>query len=115
MIWIETPSNPLLRITDIESIAAVAHETEYYRRQHPVGFASWPTLDPLHHPTEATAAEEALEEARQLGAAYSMVALPLAQAGAASGQVVDPDGDNLLSLADTTRAQRINLRKTRSY
>ncbi len=38
---------------------AVAHESEYYRRQHPVGFASWPTLDPLHHPTEATAAEEA--------------------------------------------------------
>mgnify|MGYP001817052648 FL=1 len=41
--------------------------------------------------------------------------LPLAQAGAASGQVVDPDGDNLLSLADTTRAQRINLRKTGFY
>jgi hypothetical protein len=38
---------------------AVAHESEYYRRQHPVGFASWPTLDPLHHPTEATAEEEA--------------------------------------------------------
>jgi tetratricopeptide (TPR) repeat protein len=39
---------------------AVAHESEYYRRQHPVGFASWPTLDPLHHPTEATAEQEAL-------------------------------------------------------
>ena len=41
--------------------------------------------------------------------------LPLAQAGAASGQVVDPDGDNVLSLADTTRAQRINLRKIGFY
>ena len=26
MVWIETPSNPLLRITDVQSIAAVAHE-----------------------------------------------------------------------------------------
>ncbi|MEJ8568516.1 cystathionine gamma-synthase [Elongatibacter sediminis] len=26
MVWIETPSNPLLRITDIEHIAAAAHE-----------------------------------------------------------------------------------------
>lgn len=41
--------------------------------------------------------------------------LPLAQAGAASGQVVDPDGENVLSLADTARAQRINLRKTGFY
>ena len=39
---------------------AVAHESETYRWQHPVGFVSWPTLDPLHHPTEATAAQEAL-------------------------------------------------------
>ena len=34
------------------------HETEQYRWQHPVGYVSWPTLDPLHHVTEATAAEE---------------------------------------------------------
>ena len=26
MVWIETPSNPLLRITDVQSITAVAHE-----------------------------------------------------------------------------------------
>jgi len=39
---------------------AAAHESDYYRRQHPVGFVSWPTLDPLHHPTEATAEQEAL-------------------------------------------------------
>jgi tetratricopeptide (TPR) repeat protein len=36
----------------------VKHETEQYRWQHPVGYVSWPTLDPLHHVTEATAAEE---------------------------------------------------------
>ena len=38
--------------------AAAKHETEQYRMQHPVGYVSWPTLDPLRHPTEATAAEE---------------------------------------------------------
>jgi tetratricopeptide (TPR) repeat protein len=37
---------------------AAGYETEHYREQHPVGYVSWPTLDPLHHPTEATAAEE---------------------------------------------------------
>ncbi len=37
---------------------AAAHETRQYRWQHPVGYVSWPTLDPLHHETEATAAEE---------------------------------------------------------
>jgi len=37
---------------------AAAHESEYYRRQHPIGFVSWPTLDPLHHPTESTIEEE---------------------------------------------------------
>jgi len=36
----------------------VKYETERYRWQHPVGYVSWPTLDPLHHVTEATAAEE---------------------------------------------------------
>jgi len=37
---------------------ALAHESEYYRWQHPVSFTSWPTLDPLVHPTEATVEEE---------------------------------------------------------
>ncbi|MBW7881736.1 MAG: PLP-dependent transferase [Caldilineaceae bacterium] len=27
LIWVETPSNPLLKITDIEGVAAIAHET----------------------------------------------------------------------------------------
>jgi hypothetical protein len=38
--------------------AAAQHATEHYRTQHPVGYVSWPTLDPLHHPTEATGEEE---------------------------------------------------------
>jgi hypothetical protein len=37
---------------------AVAHETTRYRMQRPVSFVSWPTLDPMTHPTEATVAEE---------------------------------------------------------
>ena len=37
---------------------AAGYETGQYRWQHPVGTVSWPTLDPLRHPTEATAAEE---------------------------------------------------------
>ncbi len=35
--------------------------------------------------------------------------LPLSLIGSASGQVVDPDGNTVLSLADTTRAQQIKL------
>jgi hypothetical protein len=36
----------------------VAYETEMYRRQRPVGYTNWPTLDPMYHATEATAEEE---------------------------------------------------------
>jgi len=46
---------------------AVAHETEQYGRQHPVGFSSWPTLDPLHHPTESTALEEMKLQGVEIG------------------------------------------------
>jgi len=35
--------------------------------------------------------------------------LPLAQAGTSSGQVVDPEGKSVLTLADTTRAQQVAL------
>jgi hypothetical protein len=35
------------------------HEAEAYNTLRPVGYTSWPTLDPLQHPTEATTAEEA--------------------------------------------------------
>ena len=41
--------------------------------------------------------------------------LPLSLIGSASGQVVDPDGNTVLSLADTTRAQQINLDKPGFY
>ena len=41
--------------------------------------------------------------------------LPLTAAGSASGQVVDPDGNTILSLADTTREQQIKLNKPGFY
>ena len=41
--------------------------------------------------------------------------LPLTLAGGSSGQVVDPDGDTVLSLADTTREQQIKLNKPGFY
>ncbi len=45
---------------------AVDHEMRRYGSTHPVAFTNWPTLDPLHHPTEATKAEE-IELARKAG------------------------------------------------
>jgi len=41
--------------------------------------------------------------------------LPLAVTGSTSGQVVDPDGNTILSLADTTREQQIKLNKPGIY
>ena len=41
--------------------------------------------------------------------------LPLALTGSISGQVVDPDGETVLSLADTTREQQIKLDKAGFY
>ncbi len=37
---------------------AAGYETGSYGAQRPIAFTNWPTLDPLHHPTEATKAEE---------------------------------------------------------
>lgn len=37
---------------------AADYEAKSYRTLRPLTFANWPTLDPLHHPTESTAAEE---------------------------------------------------------
>jgi hypothetical protein len=31
---------------------AMAYEKQKYRQQHPISFSSWPTLDPIDHPTE---------------------------------------------------------------
>ncbi len=36
----------------------VAYESETYRKQRPVAYTNWPTLDPMYHPTETTAEEE---------------------------------------------------------
>jgi hypothetical protein len=37
----------------------VAYEMERYNAQRPLAYTNWPTLDPLHHPTESSRAEEA--------------------------------------------------------
>lgn len=44
---------------------AIAYEMDRYNAQRPVSFTSWPTLDPLHHVTETTKAEESALLARQ--------------------------------------------------
>jgi len=36
----------------------IGYETDTYRSQRPIAYTSWPTLDPLDHPTETTIAEE---------------------------------------------------------
>lgn len=36
----------------------ITYETQTYNSQHPVAFVNWPPLDPLHHPTETSLAEE---------------------------------------------------------
>lgn len=35
------------------------YEADTYNALHPIAYTSWPTLDPLRHPTEATTKEEA--------------------------------------------------------
>ncbi len=37
----------------------IDYEMRGYNAQHPIAYTNWPTLDPLHHPTESTLAEEA--------------------------------------------------------
>jgi hypothetical protein len=57
-----------------------------------------------------------LSGANEISKTYTAGAsLPLSLIGSASGQVVDPDGDTVLSLADTTRAQQIKLDKPGIY
>jgi len=36
----------------------LAYEWDAWRSARPIAYTNWPTLDPLHHPTEATQAEE---------------------------------------------------------
>jgi hypothetical protein len=40
------------------SEAMISYEMERYNTQRPMAYTSWPTLDPLHHPTESTLAQE---------------------------------------------------------
>jgi len=57
-----------------------------------------------------------LSGANRLSKAFTAGAtLPLTLAGGTSGQVIDPDGNNVLSLADTTRAQQIKLNEPGFY
>ena len=37
----------------------LSYEVAAYNALRPIAYTNWPTLDPLHHPTEATAKEEA--------------------------------------------------------
>lgn len=46
--------------------AMLAYELEAWNAQRPMAYTNWPTLDPLHHPTESTKAEEAVLR-RKLG------------------------------------------------
>jgi hypothetical protein len=36
----------------------LAYEKDRYNALRPIAYTNWPTLDPLHHPTESTAADE---------------------------------------------------------
>lgn len=66
--------------------------------------------------TFAVEAARYLSGAEQIERSFAAgAALPLTLVGGTSGQVIDPDGENVLSLADTTRAQRIQLDKTGFY
>jgi hypothetical protein len=57
-----------------------------------------------------------LSEINDIPKTYTAGALlPLVLTGNASGQVVDPDGGSVLSLADTTREQQIKLNKAGFY
>jgi hypothetical protein len=43
------------------------HEADTYNALRPIAYTSWPTLDPLRHPTEATLSEEAAWRKRSAG------------------------------------------------
>jgi Tetratricopeptide repeat len=63
--YLQLPSGPamdlwLTRQCDL----MLSYEADTYNALRPIAYTSWPTLDPLHHPTEATTAEEALWRSR---------------------------------------------------
>lgn len=43
----------------------LTYEWDTYHAQRPIAYTNWPTLDPMHHPTEPTLEEEAAIRARQ--------------------------------------------------
>jgi len=53
----------------------VGYEAGRYGAMRPATFTNWPTLDPLHHPTEATLAEERVIKKR-LGIPYDDSPIP---------------------------------------
>jgi len=48
-VWMATMSDTM-----------IAYEMDRYNTQRPMAYTNWPTLDPLHHPTESTHTEEQL-------------------------------------------------------
>jgi len=57
--YIEVPSGSATEVFLAQMISyAMQYEESKYNWQHPVAFMTWPTLDPLRHPTEATILEE---------------------------------------------------------
>lgn len=65
--YIQVPSGNPTEIFLAEMINYLAgYEEGRYNWQHPAAFLSWPTLDPIDHPTESTMAEE-LSFRRALG------------------------------------------------
>ena len=57
--YINVPSGSATEIFLAQMIDyAAQYEESTYNWQHPMAFLNWPTLDPLHHPTESTILEE---------------------------------------------------------
>ncbi len=57
--YVEVPSGSATEIFLAQMIDyAAEYEETKYNWQHPLAFLNWPTLDPLHHPTESTILEE---------------------------------------------------------
>ena len=57
--YIRVPSGSATEVFLAQMINyAAEYEESKYNWQHPVAFANWPTLDPVHHPTESSILEE---------------------------------------------------------
>lgn len=57
--YIKVPSGSATEVFLAQMINyATEYEERAYNGQHPIAFINWPTLDPMHHPTESTILEE---------------------------------------------------------